>query len=77
MFFENILCNIAQMATNVRGPVELTKLAIPFLVETKGNVVNISSIGGLIPVEQAFAYSMAKAALDHFTKVGRCVFVEW
>lgn len=63
----------AMMATNVRGPVMLTKLAIPYLIETKGNVVNVSSIGGIIPVEVAFAYSMSKAMLDHFT---RCAAME-
>lgn len=56
------------MATNVRGPVELTKLAIPYLVEAKGNVVNISSSAGIIPMEKYFAYSMSKAMLDHFTR---------
>lgn len=59
----------AIMATNVRGPVELTKFAVPYLIESKGNIVNVSSIGGLIPVPLAFAYSMAKATLDQFTKV--------
>lgn len=58
----------AMMATNVRGPVVLTKLAIPYLVESKGNVVNISSAVGLIPAESVFAYSMSKAMLDHFTR---------
>lgn len=61
------------MATNVRGPVLLTKLAIPHLVEAKGNVVNISSALGIIPSESVFAYSMSKAALDHFT---RCAAME-
>lgn len=61
------------MATNVRGPVELTKLAIPYLVEAKGNVINISSVVGIIPFEKMFAYSMSKAMLDHFT---RCAAME-
>lgn len=68
-FFGDTRINPAMMATNVRGPVELTKLAIPYLVEAKGNIVNVSSVAGLIPVEVAFAYSMSKAMLDHFTKL--------
>lgn len=57
----------------MRGPVLLTKLAIPYLVETKGNVINISSAVGIIPSESVFAYAMSKAALDHFT---RCAAME-
>lgn len=56
------------MATNTRAPVELSKLAIPYLLESKGNIVNVSSVGGIIPIEIALVYSMSKAALDHFTK---------
>ncbi|XP_055299229.1 uncharacterized oxidoreductase TM_0325-like, partial [Sitodiplosis mosellana] len=55
------------MATNVRGVVELTQLAVPYLIETKGNIINVSSIAGIIPVPEFFAYSMSKAALDQFT----------
>ncbi|XP_031626743.1 uncharacterized protein LOC116343020 [Contarinia nasturtii] len=58
----------SMMATNVRGVVELTKLAIPYLLETKGNIVNISSAAGIMPVPSNCAYSMSKAALDQFTK---------
>src|SRR5262249_23087253 len=38
------------MAVNVRGPLELTKLAHPHLVKRGGgSVINISSIGGISP----------------------------
>lgn len=55
-------------ATNCRAVVELTKLAVPHLVKTKGNIVNISSIAGLKPFKDATSYCMSKAALDMFTK---------
>lgn len=58
----------SMMATNVRSIVELTQLAIPYLTETKGNVVNVSSAAGLMAVPSLFAYSMSKATVDHFTK---------
>ncbi|XP_055300719.1 uncharacterized oxidoreductase TM_0325-like [Sitodiplosis mosellana] len=58
----------AMMNTNVRGVVELTQLAIPYLAKTKGNIVQVSSAAGIIPVPIFFAYAMSKAALDHFTK---------
>lgn len=55
--------------TNVRSVIILTKLCIPHLEKTKGNVVNVSSIAGLKPLPQHFSYSISKAALDQFTKV--------
>jgi NADP-dependent 3-hydroxy acid dehydrogenase YdfG len=36
-----------QMNTNVRSLLVLTQLAVPHLVKTKGNVVNVSSVAGL------------------------------
>lgn len=56
------------MATNIRSAVELTKLAMPYLIVTKGNIANVSSAAGLIAAENAIAYSMTKAAMNHFTK---------
>ena len=37
-------------AVNVRAPLRLIHLAVPHLEKTKGNVVNISSIGSTYPV---------------------------
>ncbi|XP_030023292.2 3-oxoacyl-[acyl-carrier-protein] reductase FabG-like [Manduca sexta] len=58
------------MATNLRAAVHLTRLAAPHLIKTKGNIINISSIGGImIPSEPAFIpYYISKAGLNHFTK---------
>ncbi|XP_055299815.1 3-oxoacyl-[acyl-carrier-protein] reductase FabG-like [Sitodiplosis mosellana] len=58
----------AMMATNVRAVVELTQQAIVHLVETKGNIVNVSSVAGITSNPNILAYSMSKAALDQFTK---------
>lgn len=66
--FDNIL------ATNLRSGVYLTHLAAPHLVESKGNVVNISSAAATgIFMPENFAYCTSKAGLDHFT---RCVALE-
>ncbi|XP_026740311.1 17-beta-hydroxysteroid dehydrogenase 14-like [Trichoplusia ni] len=57
--------------TNLRSAVLLTSLAIPYLKETKGNIVNVSSIGSFrIPadVEGLVSYSISKAGLDQFTR---------
>lgn len=56
------------MATNVRAVFLLTQLAIPYLIASKGNVVNVSSVASLRAMKNNLAYSMAKAAVDHFTR---------
>ncbi len=57
------------MNANVRAVFHLTSLAVPHLVKTKGNVVNVSSVNGLRAFPGVLAYCMSKAALDQFTKV--------
>lgn len=54
---------------DVRGVYNLTRLLAPALIETKGNIVNISSIAGTVVTVGALPYGMAKAALDHFTRL--------
>ncbi|XP_064616043.1 uncharacterized oxidoreductase TM_0325-like [Liolophura sinensis] len=61
------------METNVKSVLNLTKLATPHLIKTKGNVVNVSSLLGSISVPAALVYSMAKASINQFTK---CVAME-
>lgn len=39
-----------QFDTNVRSAIYLTKLCVPHLEKTKGNIVNVSSIAGLRPI---------------------------
>ncbi|KAI5651587.1 enoyl-(Acyl carrier protein) reductase domain-containing protein [Phthorimaea operculella] len=58
------------MSVNVRAVIHLTTLAAPYLAATKGNIVNISSIAGThVPsAPSVIAYSVSKAALDHFTR---------
>uniref|UniRef100_A0AC34F5R7 Uncharacterized protein n=1 Tax=Panagrolaimus sp. ES5 TaxID=591445 RepID=A0AC34F5R7_9BILA len=52
---------------NLKAPIALTELAIPFLEKTKGCILNVSSIASekapIIPF-----YSISKAGLDHFTR---------
>ncbi|XP_076817716.1 putative oxidoreductase SERP2049 [Clavelina lepadiformis] len=54
---------------NVRAVLYLTKLALPYLEKTKGNIVNISSIAGSVYTLPGFIiYGTTKAACDHITK---------
>ena len=54
--------------TNVRSIFELTQLAVPHLIKTKGNIVNVSSVAGTRAFASGIPYCVSKAALDHFTK---------
>ncbi|VVD00633.1 unnamed protein product [Leptidea sinapis] len=57
------------MKTNIRAVVDLTRLATPFLIQSKGNIVNISSVAGRkISGGEYTMYSITKAALDHYTR---------
>lgn len=63
----------AVMATNIRAVFQLTQLAVPYLIESKGNIVNVSSVCTLRPFTGFLSYNLAKAALDQLTK---CVALE-
>lgn len=56
------------MATNMRSVYHLTMVATPHLIESKGCIVNVSSIASHMPSTTATAYHISKAAIDHFTK---------
>ena len=53
---------------NVRSTVLMTQKCLPYLMEAKGNVVNMTSVSGQRPVWGALPYAMAKAAVDQFTR---------
>lgn len=61
------------MSTNVRSLYQLTMLATPELIKTKGNIVNVSSVCGLRSFPGVLAYNVSKSAVDQFT---RCVALE-
>lgn len=54
--------------TNVRAVINLTKLCVPHLEKSKGNVVNISSDSGFKASVNLMSYCMSKSALNQFTK---------
>lgn len=56
------------MNTNVRSIYQITNLAVPYLIKTKGNIVNVSSVNGIRAFPGVLAYCMSKAALDQFTR---------
>lgn len=61
------------MNTNIRSIYHLTMLAVPHLIKTQGNVVNVSSVNGIRSFPGVLAYNLSKAAVDQFT---RCTALE-
>lgn len=56
---------------NFFAPLALAQLTIPHLRETRGTIVNISSIAGQIPLPWLPVYSASKAALASITATQR------
>lgn len=56
-------------AVNVLGPVMMTQAVIPHLRQGKGRVINVSSGAAVSAISGWAAYCVAKAALNHFTRV--------
>ena len=55
-----------QFDVNVYGPYRMTRAFAPLLIESKGRVVNISSISGVLSGRLAGPYSMSKHALEAY-----------
>ncbi|MBI1773987.1 MAG: SDR family oxidoreductase [Proteobacteria bacterium] len=56
------------LAVNLGSVFHLTKAALPHLVRSKGNIVNIASTAGLAGLAYAAHYSVAKAGIVALTK---------
>jgi len=61
------------MNINVRVIFQLMQAATPALIQTKGNMVNVSSVTGTRSFPNVLAYCVSKAALDQLT---RCAALE-
>lgn len=56
------------MNTNVRAAIEITKLSVPYLTKTKGNILNVSSASGVGVKPNSLAYCISKGGINQFTK---------
>lgn len=61
------------MNINLRGVFNLMLEGVPHLIETKGNIVNVSSVNGQRSFPGVLAYNVSKAGVDQLT---RCVALE-
>lgn len=54
---------------DVRALVELTIEVLPFIIKSKGNIINLSSVGATHRSVNLSMYQGAKAAVENFTRV--------
>ena len=53
---------------NVQGMFLVTRAAMPLLLESRGSIVNIGSVAGLVGVKKRFAYCATKGAVIAMTR---------
>ena len=67
-FDANETSNLAKMIdVNLRVPLILMHLALPYLAKTGGNVVNVASLAGHVPIPDSATYSASKFGLRALT----------
>ncbi|XP_010616645.1 estradiol 17-beta-dehydrogenase 2 [Fukomys damarensis] len=65
------------MEVNFFGPIGVTKAFLPLLRKSKGRLVNVSSMGGGVPLPKMAAYNSTKAALTMFSSIMRQELSAW
>jgi len=58
---------------NLRAIYHLSHLLVPYLIESKGTIINVSSVNGIRSFAGVLAYNISKAGVDQFT---RCAALE-
>jgi ketoreductase RED2 len=56
------------LGVNLMGPWYLSRAVAPVLRETKGAIVNVGSVAGIIAGGSSLPYAVSKAALHHLTR---------
>ncbi|PQE17076.1 Short-chain dehydrogenase reductase SDR protein [Rutstroemia sp. NJR-2017a BBW] len=62
----DVLVNNAMFAVNVFGPMRMVRVFHKMIVAAQGTIVNIGSVGGIVPYIYGAAYNASKAALHHW-----------
>ncbi|XP_062593506.1 retinol dehydrogenase 7-like [Saccostrea cucullata] len=55
------------LAVNLYGVIEMTRVFLPLLRQSRGRVVNMSSIASMLAFPKLAPYNISKAALESFT----------
>ncbi|KAI1824886.1 short chain dehydrogenase [Xylaria intraflava] len=53
-------------AVNVFGPMRMVHIFHPLIIQAKGKIVNIGSVGGIVPYVYGSSYNASKAALHRW-----------
>ena len=56
------------LGVNLMGPWYVSRAAVPALRESKGAIVNVGSVSGIIAAGSSLPYAVSKAALHHLTR---------
>jgi ketoreductase RED2 len=56
------------LSVNLMGPWYTSRAAVPALRETKGSIVNVGSVAGIVAGGSSLPYAVSKAALHHLTR---------
>jgi 3-oxoacyl-[acyl-carrier protein] reductase len=57
------------IAVNLTGPMRMIKAVAPIMkTQSRGRIVNISSVSGVGPTGSSIAYAVSKAGLNHLTR---------
>ncbi len=54
---------------NLLGAWYISRAAVPALRESRGSIVNVSSIAGVRPIGSSIPYAVSKAGLNHLTRL--------
>lgn len=54
--------------TNLSAVISISSIFIPYLKMSKGRIINISSVGGLVPLPYQAVYSASKAGVEIFSR---------
>ena len=59
---------VSLVDTNLAAVINLSRLAVKYLKESKGRLVNISSVGAIVPLPYQAVYSATKAGVEVFSR---------
>lgn len=57
-----------QFMINVNSLIKICRVAVPYLKQSQGRIVNIGSVAGFIPIPFQACYSASKAAVENFSQ---------